>query len=138
MKKYRILRVTHIFGKKNSVFFDSKNICAGDKNYKESIDAISRSSMDISNSLAIEIMKFGHNVETVYFDLKELQMLWARENNFHVVNEDWVEQILLEQINKIKPDVIFFQKARQGFGCSVIRVIFAYFLDQKTTQKRLK
>ena len=111
MKAYKILRVTHIFGKNNGVFFDSKNICAGDKNYKESIDAISRSSMDISNSLAIEIMKFGHNVETVYFDLKELQMLWAKENNFRVGNEDWVEQILLEQINKIKPDVIFFQKA---------------------------
>jgi spore maturation protein CgeB len=111
MKKYKILRITHIFGKNSGVFFDSKNICAGDKNYKESIGAISESSMDISNSLALEIMKFGHNVETVYFDLKELQMLWAKENNCHTGNEDWVEQILLEQINKIKPDIIFFQKA---------------------------
>jgi hypothetical protein len=112
MNKLKIMRITHIFG--NQIFLKDnsfKDILNGRDCYDYKMLMLHKNSIDVSLSLANEIAKLGHNVETVYFDLKEMQILWAKENECKVEGEQWTEYVLHEQINKIKPEVIFFQKS---------------------------
>jgi spore maturation protein CgeB len=104
------MRITHIFGNNKYIPIKDNDYNSNTLRYKELIKIISESRMDISDSLADELANLKNNIETFYFDLKYLQMLWAKENGLKINDENWMEQILLEQINKVKPEVIFFQK----------------------------
>lgn len=109
-EKLKIMRVSHVFtpsfvaklalqakGFNNLSFFEQRSHLISLK-------------VDSSSALSRELGKRGHIVEDFYFDLEIPQKQWAKENNVQWNDSDWQNQILLNQIGIVKPDILFFQK----------------------------
>jgi spore maturation protein CgeB len=76
----------------------------------QQMETLGKLKVDSCDALSRELRTIGHQVEDVYFDLEIPQKKWAEENNFKSDDENWENQILLKQIEIIKPDILFFQK----------------------------
>lgn len=108
--KFKILRVSHIFTPNQMV-----NVLANvpnfyDISFCEQMAILSNLKVDNCSALSKELGKIGYCVYDVYYDLEVPQKKWAEENDVHWQSSDWENQILLNQIEKIKPDILFFQK----------------------------
>lgn len=62
-----------------------------------------------SNGLTRAIERHGYEVMDIYSDLEALQKRWAVENDVEFDEKDWSTPIVLAQIAKWKPDVLYFQ-----------------------------
>ncbi|MDQ8199166.1 glycosyltransferase [Pelagicoccus enzymogenes] len=51
----------------------------------------------------------GYECDEVVTDLESLQFQWAKENGFDCPQGGWRMEILLKQIETIKPDLLYFQ-----------------------------
>tara|TARA_A100001015_G_scaffold291657_1_gene366091 strand:- start:8282 stop:9586 length:1305 start_codon:yes stop_codon:yes gene_type:complete len=109
MKNYRLLRV-------NGVFHDTliQDILIRNKNfnsllYRDALKIYEKNSFVYSFSFTNELQKLGNETIEILADFKELQALWAKENNFKFSKDNWVGEILFEQIRLFKPDIIYFQ-----------------------------
>jgi hypothetical protein len=62
-----------------------------------------------SDSFSRGMNALGHCADEIIYDFKSLQITWAKENNVKFNLKNWREDILLAQIGKIKPDILYFQ-----------------------------
>lgn len=53
--------------------------------------------------------RLGHEAEVIIYDLESLQKSWAAENQFRHSNEHWRVDIILQQIQKFQPEVLYLQ-----------------------------
>jgi hypothetical protein len=109
-KHFKILRVSHIFtpaqmGRVMAGIPDFKSL-----SFREQMGRLAHLKVDNCEALSRELRVFGHHVEDVYFDLEVPQKKWAEENDVDWEAENWENNILLKQIEKIRPDILFFQK----------------------------
>lgn len=109
-KHFKILRISHIFTPAQM-----GRIMAGIKGFKDlpfrgQMAALANLKVDNCESLSRELRARSHQVEDVYFDLEISQKKWAEENDVFWDPVNWENQILLSQIEKIRPDILFFQK----------------------------
>ena len=51
----------------------------------------------------------GNEAYEIVWDFASLQQTWAKENGIVYGPDNWQYQILIEQIRKIQPDVVYFQ-----------------------------
>ncbi len=82
-----------------------KNPGLKDKTYKEQIKSIQNEFFGDSNFYSEALKKFNWNSEDIILNCFHLQQSWAKENSFF--GNDF--QILLEQIKRKRPDVVYFQ-----------------------------
>ncbi len=61
------------------------------------------------NSFRDRMRTLGMEAEVVVYDLETLQRTWAKENGFRFSPSQWRADILLEQITRSQPDVVFLQ-----------------------------
>ena len=109
MKNYKILRI-------NGVFHDlliKDIIKKSDKfvsvSYNDVLEQYAKNSFVYSFSFTNELRKLGNEAIEILVDFKDLQILWAKENDFYFDPDNWAGEILFEQIKRTKPDIIFFQ-----------------------------
>lgn len=60
------------------------------------------------DSFSFAMRQIGYEAEEVFYDFSFLQKTWAQENNVSI-SENWQEKILLAQIEKMKPDLLYLQ-----------------------------
>lgn len=51
----------------------------------------------------------GHLAQELVYDAEKLQKAWAFEHGIQYSQENWVTEIIIAQLQHIKPDVVFFQ-----------------------------
>ena len=62
-----------------------------------------------SDSFSSSFNALGQDAYEIIADFEILQKQWARENGVECVSESWMGEILLAQIKKLKPDIVYFQ-----------------------------
>ena len=62
-----------------------------------------------SNSFSRSMERLGHEAYELIWDFEVIQRQWAKENNFPINPDTWMFDILMAQIEKIRPDVVYFQ-----------------------------
>jgi len=65
--------------------------------------------------------EFGHEAELVIGNCKPLQQKWAQENDVFFQDKDWHLEIVLEQIRRYKPDILFLG----GYGDIYVKSILS-------------
>ena len=62
-----------------------------------------------SDGFSRAMRSLGHDTHEIVCDLETMQKTWARENNVDFNEETWKTDIVLKQIEKLRPDVVYFQ-----------------------------
>jgi hypothetical protein len=109
-KKFKILRLSHIFTPS-----EMAQIVSGIENFSQfpyckQMALLADMKVDNCAALSRELRKIGHEVVDVYFDLEVPQKKWAEENEVKWEYDNWQTNILLKQIETIKPEILFIQK----------------------------
>jgi spore maturation protein CgeB len=111
----KILRISHIFayGAFQKLFQNIQLSNMG-KSYQEELSEILKLKIDNCAALTRELNKIGFEVIDVYYDLEWLQKKWAKENSVSFQENNWLLDIVAEQISRNKPDIVFIQKSALG------------------------
>lgn len=51
----------------------------------------------------------GYDVCNIEVNVKPLQIAWARENDISFINKSWLRDIVIAQIQKFRPEIVFIQ-----------------------------
>ena len=62
-----------------------------------------------SDGFSRAMQSLGHDAHEIVYDLEILQKAWARENGAPFDDQTWRTDIILKQIEKLRPDVVYFQ-----------------------------
>lgn len=98
----KVFQISHIYPEYIS-FFEQKYNISPDTSYKEILSFLKQDAYLGCHVLHPFFSKDNNNFYTLY-DYKNLQLKWAVENNFDSID---LKEILIAQIEKIKPDVIY-------------------------------
>jgi len=79
------------------------------KTYKEKQTCLFQAGVLYSNSFSRSMNQLGNEAHEIVWDFSLLQHTWAKENGVPYDTRNWQYQILIEQIRKIRPDIIYFQ-----------------------------
>lgn len=104
---YKILRLACL-GYENIKLKLSKDV-QNIKSYKEMKDFISNGFYVYGDSFGEGMQACGNSSQEIIPDFKPLQLMWAKENGIRYSNNTWQTDIVLAQIAKYKPDIIYFQ-----------------------------
>ena len=77
--------------------------------YKKMLESYFDSNIIYSDSFSSSFNALGQDAYEIIADFEILQKQWARENGVECVSESWMGEILLAQIKKLKPDIVYFQ-----------------------------
>lgn len=100
---YKILRIKN-FG------FNLSNYHKNDpfKKYQDSLLDIESKKFIYCDGFSREMNKLGNSCFEIISKNEELQKKWANENEFQY-DHNWHDDILIEQIKTIKPDILYFE-----------------------------
>lgn len=79
------------------------------KSYQEQQRALFQHGYTYSDNFSRTMRKLGHEAEEIVYDLEILQKSWAAERRVFYRAEHWREDILLAQIEALRPEIIYFQ-----------------------------
>lgn len=109
MNNYHVVRVAPIVG------LTLRQEIAADPSYQglsydEYLEKILAGNYNYSDVFAYEMRKLGNRVEEIVYDVEGLQKQWAKENDLHLEPDElWQEKIVLAQLKKLNPDVVYIQ-----------------------------
>ena len=105
---YRILKIMNLSFPDVERFYheDSKWL---DASYAEQKAHLLKNRFVYLNNFSEHFRALGHEADDIAFNVKPLQTAWARENDHPFDDSDWSYDILLKQIEVIKPDVVYLQ-----------------------------
>lgn len=63
----------------------------------------------LSDMFERSMTRMGHESFEILANVEVLQKTWALENNVPIPATDWQDKIVLAQIEKLRPDVLYFQ-----------------------------
>jgi len=109
LKNYRILRIAGIHYSFAIENWLQENPEFENSGYVEMCKLFFNSSIMYSNGFSRSFRKLGQDAHEILVDFEVIQKQWAKENNIQFDSDNWMIQILINQIKIIKPDVIYFQ-----------------------------
>jgi hypothetical protein len=62
-----------------------------------------------SDGFSRAMRSLGHDAHEIVCDLEIMQKTWAKENNVQFGEQTWKIDIILKQIEKLRPDIVYFQ-----------------------------
>lgn len=78
--------------------------------YEAYLEKFLAGNYNYSDVFAYEMRKLGNRVDEIVYDVEGLQKQWAKENDLDLVEgEHWQVKIVLEQLKKLNPDVVYIQ-----------------------------
>jgi hypothetical protein len=80
-----------------------------EKSYDEQQACLFERGALYSNSFSRCMERLGHEAYELIWDFEVIQRQWAKENNFSGHPDKWMFEILMAQIEKIRPEVVYFQ-----------------------------
>ena len=103
----KYLRVISLYQQYVSKYYrDKKNEI--NKNYSEQYKEIMHDAFSWSDFFEKELNTIGYDAEVVVINAEPMQRAWARENGMKNYDNISLEEILIEQIKKIKPEILFY------------------------------
>lgn len=87
--------------------FYFKNIGLNLRSYREQLQAIANDGFASLHIFAPYLSKIGYEAEYIIANSKELQSAWAKENNYNFNQKAWAHDIVRQQIEASKPDIIY-------------------------------
>ena len=109
MKNYRILRIagSHYYSTvKNWV---QENPVFENNSYNEMLKFFFKSSIMYSDGFSRSFKDLGQDAYEIIADFEIVQKQWAKENGIRYDPNTWMIDILMAQVKKIKPDIIYLQ-----------------------------
>lgn len=109
MNNYHVVRVSPIVGLtlREAIAADP---AYQDLDYQTYLDKILAGNYNYSDVFSHEMRKLGNRVEEIVYDVEGLQKQWAKENDLALEpGEHWQVKIVLEQLKKLNPDVVYIQ-----------------------------
>jgi len=109
LKNYRILRIAglHYFSAFERWLQDNPEF--ENSSYDEMLKRFFNSSIMYSDGFSCSFIKLGQDAHEIIADFEIVQKQWALENGINYDPNSWMIDILMAQIEKIKPDIIYFQ-----------------------------
>ncbi len=109
MRNYRILRLAglHYEAAMRLPYLRRPDLAS--RPYDEQLRNVFGESLVYGDSFSSAMRELGHDAHEVLYDLEPLQRAWAREHGLSCDGERWKEQIMLAQIEVVRPDVLFLQ-----------------------------
>ncbi|HSX13415.1 MAG TPA: glycosyltransferase [Chlamydiales bacterium] len=108
----KILRISGMhYAKARSLPYEC-DLCLSSMPYQEQLRRFCLSFLHYGDSLTFCLQKYGYEGLEILYDVERLQKKWAEENNCFYSHDNWQEEILFHQIQKIKPDILFLQNAQ--------------------------
>jgi len=109
LKNYTILRIAGVhylsavesWLQENPEFYTSS--------YDEMLKRFFNSSIMYSDGFSRSFKELGQDAHEIIADFNIVQKQWARENGIKFDSENWMINILMAQIEKIKPDIVYLQ-----------------------------
>ncbi|MBI5346626.1 MAG: glycosyltransferase family 1 protein [Chlamydiae bacterium] len=109
MKNYSIVRIASLHYPMLIKQLYERNKNLQNQPYAEQQKVLFNLAYTYSNSFSFAMNQLGNKAFELIYDVEILQKTWAREHNINYRVDNWQEDILLAQINFLKPDVIYFQ-----------------------------
>ena len=107
---YKIVKVQEVDA---PVYFENlykKNFINKSKNYKYQHNEIQDHYIGYSPKSFLKIFnEMGNDADIIFWNAEVLQKKWAEENGISFQNQNWRTDILLAQLKKKKPEVLFLQ-----------------------------
>lgn len=97
-------------------YFYARHPGLADQSYDQQLSAILNDFFYWPPYLIPEFRALGHEAEIVYGNIGPLQQAWAREHHIEVGPENGQFEIVLEQIKRFRPDVLWFGGADYYLG----------------------
>ena len=109
MKNYRILRIASTPYPSTLESWLQENPEFEHSNYKKMLKLYFESNIMYSDGFSRSFAQLGQDAHEILADFEILQKQWARENGPFNDSNGWMAEILMAQVKKIKPDVLYFQ-----------------------------
>ena len=109
MKNYRILRIAGIHYSSVVERWLQDNPEFENSSYDEMLKRFFNSSIMYSDGFFRSFRKLGQDAHEIIADFEIVQKQWATENGIHYDSNSWMADILMAQIEKIKPDIVYLQ-----------------------------
>jgi len=109
MTSYKIARLhgLHQNVAINKVYADNPDLI--NETYKAQHDVFTRENLSCPTGFSASMNELGNKSIEIYYDCRNIQIRWAMENGFQYDDQNWQTDILLHQLRKFSPDVLFFQ-----------------------------
>jgi hypothetical protein len=85
------------------------NLGFNKKTYREQLDCLLDYRALYSDSFSRSMQALGNQAKEIIWDLEITQKTWALENGVRFSSDNWILEILFAQIEKYRPDVVYFQ-----------------------------
>ena len=79
------------------------------RSFDESLSLILSEKFIYSDAFSKNMATLGHEVRELIWDFKPLQNRWAKENKLSTDEKDWMLACTLDQIEKFRPEILYFQ-----------------------------
>lgn len=109
VRNYRIVRIAGVGYSTAEKKLYGDNPSAAYLPYAQQQEALFRMACMYSDSFSRAMRALGHDAHEIVYDLETMQKTWARENNVQFNDRTWRTDIILKQIEKLRPDVVYFQ-----------------------------
>ena len=123
----KILRVDHALRAINYYSSALKEIVDFDKyDYPTNVQNFYNLRLQYGNSISKSLRELGFHVDEIVYDAEILQKGWAKSRGLEI-DEDWQVNVITDQINFFKPDILFFQNGLNPFPLSMWNNLKSYF-----------
>ena len=109
MSNYKIIRVAGLHYSTLIKSFYQHDLTLKQKPYDEQQKALFHQANAYGNSFSQGMRVLGHDAHELVYDLEPMQKRWAEEFGISFRSSYWQWDILLAQIEKMRPDILFFQ-----------------------------
>jgi len=106
MKNSRILRVSHLAYPQALDMLFKKHPDLVSMSYKEQLEIFFSYAFSYTDSFSRAMRQLGNESDEIVYDLEWLQKGWAKENNVKYNPKHWQCDIVLAQIQAMKPDLL--------------------------------
>lgn len=109
MKQYKIVRIAglHYDTPMAALYKDNPELQL--QSYAEQKKALFQVGYVYSDSFSRAMKSLGHDADEIVYDLETLQKAWAKEKGIQYAPDYWQYDIVLRQIEDLKPDVLYLQ-----------------------------
>jgi spore maturation protein CgeB len=121
----RLVKVTQYYGSYLRDY-EARFPAAASLGYSEQLAALLRDCFDWGFFWQDALPPFGYEFDGIVINAESLQKAWARENGLEISPEKWREEIVIAQLKKLEPDIIWFDDLHLYRGAFVreLRALF--------------
>ena len=115
MKDYKIVRLAALHGFEVTHLLSTLYSDFSTKSYKEQLECLFKAKVLYSDGFSLSMRELGIDAHEIVWDFESLQRKWAEENGVRFNNDNWMFDVLMAQIKKIAPDVVYFRGPSSQF-----------------------